>query len=293
MTAMMLHSLRSMLFVLITAPAVHPQTVVTNGSYGFSDGVHPTFDFTFEGTDVKYVEGFWRDELKKISNDVSSRKEVIGGGALIPQVSPDTVRVLVKAEQRKGAQLLTAHVAILTTQGYLGPTGEARAVAAATAFVQQHSTALRRQLVQQELADAEKGLARLRSELSALQREKERAGSSIEKCGQRGAGAVTEQERTKEELEELDKRVDTKRSEVAASPSEEGTKELNALLKERTRTQERSRKAMELEHDMKKKIEDLTFAIRKNTEDQGRKQEEVARQEVLVTTLQEKLSAIH
>jgi len=293
MTAMMLHSLRSILLALITAPSVHPQPTVTLGSRGFSDGVHPTFDFTFEGTDVKYVEGYWRDELKKISRDVTSRKEVTGGGALIPQVSPDTVRVQVKAEQRKGAQLLTAHVAILTTQGYLGPTGEARAVAAATTFVQQHSTALRRQLVQQELAGAEKGLARLRLELSALQREKERAGSSIEKCGQRGAGAVTEQERTKAELEELDKRVGSKRNEVTASPSEEGTKELNVLLKERTRIQERNRKAMELEHDMKKKVEDLSFTIRKNTEDQGRKQEEIARQEMLVTSLQEKLTAIH
>jgi hypothetical protein len=65
------------------------------------------------------------------------------------------------------------------------------------------------------------------------------------------------------------------------------------LLKERTRIQERNRKAMELEHDMKKKVEDLSFTIRKNTEDQGRKQEEIARQEVLVTSLQEKLTAIH
>jgi hypothetical protein len=290
---MMPHALRTVLFALITAPAALAQTTVSHGSYGFSDGIHPTFDFTFEGTDAKYVEAFWRDELKRISRDVTSRKEVIAGGALLPQVSPDTVRVLVKAEQRKGAKPLTAHVAILTTRGYLGPTGEAGAVAAAMAFVQQHSTALRRQLVQQELTDAEKGLARLRNELADLQREKERTGTSIEKCGQRGAGAVKEQERTKEELEELDKRVETKRNEVAASPSEEGTKELNALLKERTRTQERNRKAMELEHDMKKKVEDLTFAVRKNMEDQGRRQEEVARQEVLVTSLREKLAAIH
>jgi hypothetical protein len=293
MKAMMPHALRTVLFVLITAPATLAQTTVSHGSYGFSDGIHPTFDFTFEGTDAKYVEAFWRDELKRISRDVTSRKEVIAGGALLPQVSPDTVRVLVKAEQRKGAGSLTAHVAILTTQGYLGPTGKAAAVAAAMAFVQERSTALRRQLVQQQLADAEKGLVRLRSELANLQREKERAESSIEKCGQRGAGAVKEQERTRKELEELDKRVETRRNEVAASPSEEGTKELNALLKERTRTQEKSRKAMELEHDMKKKVEDLTFAIRKNTEDQGRKQEEVARQELLVASLQEKLTAIH
>jgi hypothetical protein len=44
---------------------------------------------------------------------------------------------------------------------------------------------------------------------------------------------------------------------------------------------------------MKKKVEDLTFAVRKNMEDQGRRQEEVARQEVLVTSLREKLAAIH
>jgi hypothetical protein len=92
------------------------------------------------------------------------------------------------------------------------------------------------------------------------------------------------------ELDDLTKRIDAQRNEVASAPSEEGTKELNALLKEQTRTLEKSRKAMELEHDMKKKVEDLTFAVKKNVEDQGRKQDEIARQEVLVNTLREKLA---
>ena len=283
--------LLSLVFTLSLASA-QAQTSVTSGSFGFSNGVHPTFDFIFEGTDVKYVESYWRDELKKISHDVSTKKEVTGAGALLPQVSPDTVRVQMKAEQRKGSPLLTAHVAIFTTQGYVGPNSDAKVYEAATAFVQQHSTALRRQLAQQELTEAEKGLARLRTDQSNLQREKERAESSIEKSKQRGAEAVVEQERAKVELDDLTKRIDAQRNEVASAPSEEGTKELNALLKEQTRTLEKSRKAMELEHDMKKKVEDLTFAVKKNVEDQGRKQDEIARQEVLVNTLRQKLADI-
>jgi hypothetical protein len=289
----MKHAVRLFLLLFLSTPAALAQTTVTPGSFGFSNGVHPTFDFIFEGTDVKYVESYWRDELKKISQAVSTKKEVIGAGALITQVSPDTVRVQVKAEQRKGSPLLTAHVAIFTTAGYIGPNSDANVYAAATAFVQQHSTALRRQLAQQELTEAEKGLARLRTDLGNLQREKERAESSVEKSKQRGAEAVADQERAKKELDDLAKRVDAQRNEVAATPSEEGTKELNSLLKEQTRTMEKSRKAMELEHDMKKKVEDLTFAIKKNVEDQGRKQDDIARQEVLVNTLREKLAAIY
>jgi hypothetical protein len=151
---------------------------------------------------VKYVESYWRDELKKISHDVSTKKEVTGAGALLPQVSRGHgAGAQMKAEQRKGSPLLTAHVAIFTTQGYVGPNSDAKVYEAATAFVQQHSTALRRQLAQQELTGSrEKGLARLRTDhLGNLQREKERAESSIEKSKQRGAEAVVEQERAKVE----------------------------------------------------------------------------------------------
>ncbi len=158
------------------------QTAVEVSSFAFSDGVHPTFSFLFEGTDVKYVESFWRDELKKISTSVSSKKEVIGAGALLPQVSPDTVRILVKAEQRKNSPLITAHVAILTTAGYVGPTTNERAYEAARAFVQQHSTALRRQLAQQELTHG-----------------RERAGPAAQRTGQPAARKGTCEKQHREE----------------------------------------------------------------------------------------------
>ncbi|HRF78510.1 MAG TPA: hypothetical protein PL070_00350, partial [Flavobacteriales bacterium] len=60
------------------AASLAAQNTVEVSSFAFSDGVHPTFSFFFEGTDTKYVESFWRDELKKISTAVSNKKEVIG-----------------------------------------------------------------------------------------------------------------------------------------------------------------------------------------------------------------------
>ena len=272
--------------------ASNAQNTVEVSSFGFSDGVHPTFSFIFEGADTKYVESFWRDELKKISVGVSNKKEVIGAGALVPQVSPDTVRVLVKAEQRKGSPLLTAHVAILTRNGWVTTGSDDKVLEGARSFVQQHSTALRRQLAQQELTDAEKGLARLNDALAGLKREKERAQAGIEKSKQKAAEAVKEQERSQVELDELAKRIEAQRALVSTAPSEENSKELNDLLKQQSRASDKNRRALDDERNMKKKGDDLVWDIRKNEEDQVKKTAEITRQEQLVTALREKLANI-
>ncbi len=268
------------------------QTEVEVSSFAFSDGVHPTFSFLFEGTDVKYVESYWKDELKKISASVSTKKEVIGISALVPQVSGDTVRVFMKAEQLKGSPLLTAHVAILTTTGFVGPNSEAKTFEGAKAFVQQRSTQLRRQLATQELTLGEKGLAELKSELQDLQREKERAEAGIEKSKQRAAEAVTEQEKTKAAAEDLGPRITALQSELATTPSEEGSKELNGLIKDRNKAQDRNRKAQDEERNMTKKADDLAWAIKKNVEDQAKKSAAIAEQETLVKALRQKLADI-
>lgn len=268
------------------------QTELEISSFAFSDGVHPTFSFLFEGTDTKYVESFWKDELKKISASVSTKKEVIGMSALIPQVSTDTVRILMKAEQRKGSPLLTAHIAILTKSGFLGPESDTKAFEGGKSFVQQRCTQLRRQLAEQELTLGEKGLAGLNGELQSLQREKERAEASIEKSKQRAAEAVIEQEKTKAEAEELGTRISALQSELGTTPSEEGTKELNGHIKDRKRAQDRNRKAQDEVRNMTKKADDLAWAIKKNVEDQALKSEAIAQQETLVKTLRAKLADI-
>lgn len=283
--------LAAVAFLAATSLAAQ-QSQVEVSSFAFSDGVHPTFSFLFEGTDVKYVESFWKDELKKISASVSTKKEVIGVAALVPQVSADTVRVLMKAEQRKGSPLLTAHVAILATNGFVGPNSDSKVFDAAKSFVQQRSTQLRRQLAEQELTLGEKGLAKLNSELQDLQREKERAEAGIEKSKQRAAEAVTEQGKTKAEAEELGPRITALQTELSTTPSEDGTKELNGLIKDRNKAMDRNRKAQDDERNMTKKADDLAWAIKKNVEDQAKKSEAIAQQQALVKTLREKLADI-
>ncbi|HRD54130.1 MAG TPA: hypothetical protein PKY96_15945 [Flavobacteriales bacterium] len=276
----------------LLALVAHAQQTVQVSSFSFSTGIHPTLSFQFEGTDVKYVESWWKDELKRVSRDVSNKKEVVAAGALMPQVSPDTVRVLMKAEQRKGAPFVMAHVALLTQEGWLSPSSDMRSFEAAKAYVHQQSTLLRRQLAQQELTTAEKGLAKLNSELSMLQREKERAEASIVKANERAVEAIAEKERLAKEAEEQAKRVEAQRKENATDPSAEGEKELAELVKQQAKLQEKRSKAIAEEAQQKKKGEELAWEVKKNLQDQDRKRAEISKQEQLVKAMREKLESI-
>jgi hypothetical protein len=280
------------LALLFAASGLFAQNEVQVSSYAFSEGVYPTFSFLFEGTDVKYVESFWKDELKKISASVSTKKEVIGISALVPQVSPDTVRIYMTAEQRKGSPMLTAHVAILTTAGFVGPNSEAQVFDAARAFVQQRSNDLRRQLAQQELTDAEKGLGSLQNELANLERDKERAAASIEKSDQRAAEAAEDQIKHKGEAEELKVQVTSMENELAANPDPDRRKDLDRLLRDQKKAEDDHRRAQDTERDMTRKSEDLATAIKKNEQEQVVLKQRIEEQTTLVKALQEKLSGI-
>jgi len=283
---------RALLLPLLLQGLLHAQTTTEVSSFSFSDGVYPTLSFLFEGTDTRYVESYWRDELKKVSASVSTRKEVMAHGALVPRISRDTVRIYVKAEQRKNSANLTAHVAILTIDGFVGPSSDAKVFDEAKAYVQQQSTALRRQLAEQELSLAERGLTKLKDELSDLERDKERAESSQQKSKQRAAEAVQEQENTRAEAERLGPDIARLQAELGDAPDKEGSKELSGLIRDKDRAESRNRKAHEDEADMHKKVAELDQELRKNAESQVRKKEEIGRQETLVSSLREKLSNI-
>ncbi|MBK8500045.1 MAG: hypothetical protein IPL52_14795 [Flavobacteriales bacterium] len=281
------------ILALLLPVSMQAQTNVGSGSFGFSDGVHPTFSVVLEGTDAKTVEGFWRDELKRISKDVSSKKEIIASGALLPQVAPDTVRVLVKAEQRKGSPMLTAHVAIYTRNGWVGPDSDPKVYDAGERYVSERTTALRRQLAHEALDAGNKQLARLQNELSGLSREQERMEGQIKKSNDRAADAAEDQEHARKEIADMEPRIVEQRAINASSPSAENDKALAELMKQQARLNERLRKAQDEERNMKKRAEDLGWEVKKNVEDQGRKTSEVAAQEAVVKELRAKLEAIH
>lgn len=277
---------------LIISFSAAAQHAVELSSYAFSDGVHPTLSYIFEGTNTKYVESFWKDELKKISASVSSKKEVIGHAALLPQVSSDTVRIYVTAEQRRSSPFLTAHVAIRTTAGFVGSETDASVLEAARDFVRLRTNALRRQLVQQELTMAEKGLDDLKNDLQNLQREKERAETSIVKSNERAADAVVEQANTRKEADDLALEISKRKGELLTQPDPEIEKELARTIKDKERAEKRNTKAKEVERDMTKKADELANSITQNVDQQAKTQDSIAKQEVLVKALKDKLAEI-
>lgn len=280
------------LLLCLIAGTVRAQDLVRPSSFSFSDGVHPTFTSRFEGTDDRYVESWWRDELRNISASVSSKKELTASAALVPGISPDTLRIQVKVEQRKGSPHTEAHVAIKSTAGYIGPNGEQGAYQAAFDFVQQRSTTLRRQLAQQELSAAEKGLDQLRNALNDLEREHERALSSVEKQKQKASEAVEEQGRTREELDAIHTALEKQQRLTDADPSEGNVKDLRDMQKDRDHVSGRHQKAINAETGALKKTSELEWSIRQNLEEQERKKASIAEQETLVRSLQEKLEGI-
>lgn len=277
---------------LIAAPAVAQPVTVDMGSCQFSNGVHPTFDVRFEGTDARTVEAFWKTELKAISTAVTNKKELIGVAARIPAVSPDTLRLLVKAEQPKGTTTVTAHVAILTTNGFVGPDAPERELTASQAYVQQRSVALQRQLAQAALEKGERDLGRLKGELDMLVREKARAENTIAKTKEKDEQAAKDKEATDQELAKLGPELEAMQQEQAATPTEEGAKELKGRQKDQVKLQDRSRRLAESSVSAKKKVTDLEWRIKKNLEDQALKQQAVEKQQGVVEELRNKLASI-
>ncbi|MBL0129530.1 MAG: hypothetical protein IPP83_19230 [Flavobacteriales bacterium] len=285
-------TLFSVASVLITGTGLSQSTVVV-GSWAFSTGVHPTLSYTFENTDERTIENFWRAELKRISPDVSNKKELIAASALIPMVSPDTVRVLVKADQRRGNSAVTVHVAILTTAGWIAPESDPNAMGSARAYVQERCTALRREIAQEAFAKGEKELARLQNDLAGHVREKERAERSMVSSNAKEAEAVTDQVRIRKERTELDERITEQQQVNATEGTKEDLKDLARLVKQRSRLDRDLERAMDREKVMRKKQEDLAWDLKKNATDHVRKVADIERQEGVVKELREKLEAIH
>lgn len=281
-----------LLLSLLTVRSMGQAVTVDLGSHMFSNGVHPTFDVRFEGTDARAVEAFWKSELKAISLDVTNKKELTGVTARIPSVSPDTLRILIKAEQSKNSTTVTAHVAVLTTNGFVGPDSPERERTACQTYVQQRSVVLQRQVAQAALEKGERDLTRLRNDLDMLVREKARAENTIARTQEKDAQAVKDKEAADQELARLGPEVEALEKEQAATPTEEGAKELKDKRKDLERLRDKGRRFADTSVGAKKKVTDLEWSIQKNLEDQAAKQKAIEKQEGVVEELRNKLNGI-
>jgi SMC interacting uncharacterized protein involved in chromosome segregation len=269
------------------------QTAVNNSSFTFPSGVRPTFSVVFTKADAAQVEKWYKDQLKAISSDIGGKKEIIGIGTRLPEVSSDTIRVFLKADQPKKSEDVTLQAAFLVNGTFVGPDSEQRQVEGCRSWMYQRAVMLKKELAQKDLDAANKQLALLQTEQTGLVKEKDRAQSTIEKT--QAAIVKDEQEKVAVEGEStaLVTRVQAKQQEVGANASEENTKELQALLKEQQKLKSKGEKLTERIADNKKKVEDLQFAIKKNLGEQDAKNKMIEVQKKAVEELTAKLAGIN
>ena len=269
------------------------QTEVRNASYTFAGGVYPTYSVVFNGTDKAAVEKFFKDQLKPISADIGGKKEVMSIGTRLPEVSGDTLRVFVKADQVKGGKDVTAHVAFRVNMAFVGPDNDERQREGCRSWMYQNSVMLKKNIAQKELEAGQKQQARLESEHAGLVKEKGRAQNTIEKTERN----IIEDEQAKVgaegESKIMETTIEAKKQQVATAPTEENTKELQSLMKDQEKLRKKADKLTQSIADGKKKIEDLQFQIKQNLTAQDAKTRAIDGQKKVVEELTTKLAGIN
>lgn len=272
---------------------VTAQTEVRTSSYTFSTGVCPTMSVVFNRAEARTVESWYKDRLKPISADISTKKELMAIGVRLPEVSGDTIRIYLKADQPKKDPAVTLQVAFRVNNAFVGPDSDERQREGCRNWMYQQAIMLKKELAQKEVDAANKQLHLVENELAMLVKEKDRAQNNIEKTQKNITADEQEKSATEGESTAMVTRVDAKKQEVATNATEANTKELQGLLKEQEKLK---RKAEKLGNDIesgKKKIEDLQFAIKKNLADQDAKGKAIEAQRKVVEELKAALAGIN
>lgn len=277
------------LFLTLSALA---QTEVREGPHAFADGVYPSYSVVFAGTDDGYVEKFMRDRLKPVSTDMGGKKEVMSSGTRLPEVSNGMMRVFVKAEQAGKGGDVTAHVAFMVNNVFVGPESEEAVRKGCHDWVYQQAVMLKRSIVQDEVESSQKTLDRLHEDLAGLVKDKARLENNLEKNDRKVDDDQREREQVDGESKLMGERVAAKRQQMAAAPSEALTKEFDDLEKEQEKLTHKVAKLTEDIADGRKKSEELQYQIKLNLLEQDLKTKEITAQGKVVKDLVIKQAAM-
>lgn len=282
--------LLSGLLAALTAPA---QTRVHQTTFTFSDGAHPTFMVEFEDADVGDVESWYRSQLKDISKDVESKKEIRATGARVPAISPDTITVLCKAEKPRKGLPVALHLAFMVNGGWVAGASDKRQAEAAHDFAYTKAVAFKKHVLQLKLEEAEKTLGRHQAELATLEKDHRRYEDGITRNREKGTEAAADKVQEEGRLQANEQAVRTKQAELAGAASGAAAEELQDLLKEQDRLKDRIERLGNDVRNAEEHVKDLEYAIQKNLEDQEAKRATIEKQTAVVEELRTAVASVN
>ncbi|MCB0790766.1 MAG: hypothetical protein H6595_05530 [Flavobacteriales bacterium] len=269
------------------------QTQVQQTSFTFSDGLHPSFMVAFDNGDDKDLEGFYKNRLKMVSKDVSNKKEIKALGARVPEIAADTITILCAVEQPRKSTTVNVHLAFRVNGAFLASTSEELLRQNATDYAYRTAVAYKTKVLQDKLGAEQKTLEQFRNDLATLKKEKDRTENTLEKTKDKGKDAAKDKLDAEHELSTTNIAIETKKTEVAGDPSEQNTKDLQDLLKDRSKLESKIEKYTEDSADAEKKGKDLEQDIKDNLKQQDEKQKAIADQETKVKAAQLLLDSVN
>ena len=247
---------------------------VRDGSVAFEGGTYASYTVTIHETDGNFVEREWKTQIKAASDKVTTKKEWFIDNARISSISQDTLDIYSKVIDLKKTGNVDFIVAFNSNGTFIGPEDEKKH-AAAMKYVYDFAFRTTKQIVNEQVEEAEKTLEKSQKELEALEKEKERLETSIVKNNEKISKSEGKIEENGRELEKLSSDIDVKRSLVGSSNDEKDAKELQKLLSTQNSTERDTDKQNSTIRSSKKKIEDAEYDLERNETKTQEKQLEI------------------
>lgn len=278
---------------LSAAVLTSAQTEVLQSSYSFSDGDHPTVVVAFENSDADAVENWYKGQLKDVSKDVGSKKEIRAQAARIPEVAPDTMTVLCKAEQGKKSTRVMLHLAFKYHGNWISKDVDGEVMKGAERYAYMLAVRYKKQVLEAVLGNEQKALAKMENDLAGLEKEKARAENGIEKNKGRGQEATGEKAKAEKDLKDNETSVASKHAAMGTNPTEEEAKAFQELVKEGTKLKEKIVKETKNISDAEAKVKELEDEVKKLSSDIEVKRREVEEQKKKVEEAQKAAGGVN
>ena len=273
--------------------ATFAQTQVHQSTFTFSDGAHPTFVVSFDDAEVRDVESWYKDQLKDLAAKLDSKKELRATGARVPEVAADTITVLCKVDQPRRSNAVDVHLAFMVHGVYLNSTSDPTVIAGARNFCYTKAAAYKKEVLQKQLADAERTHTNLVRDHGTLTKDQRRYEQNVVKTRDKGTKAGQEKVQAESDLSNTELSIQTKQIEIATAPTPESTEALTKLLKEQEKLKDRIERLGKQAIAAEKKAKDLEFSITEKLKDQKDKQAAIDTQLKKVEALRLALQAVN
>jgi hypothetical protein len=265
---------------------------VETTSENFDGAVYPAYSIVVHDIKSGQLGKMLRDDYKNRANKITSKKVILAEKTSIPEVQAGYMDLVVRIDDLKTAGASRMSVAFLYDGVAISAATDSISDLKAKEFMYKEAVRLNRAVVNEQAAEQEKTLDKLRKDLEKLETEHKKLHQSIEKSQRTLAKAQEDQAKAERELVAARGNVTEFENRIGAAGTDKDLKELAKLRKNVDRLESRISKAMATQNKALQSTAEARNAIPKNESDQEAKKEEIERQKVVLMQYRTKMHEV-